>query len=42
VVVSAWSMGQLRDTTIEELFGEIFSVQSVLRCFKQDKYKYRV
>jgi hypothetical protein len=30
-------MRQLHDTTIEELLGEVFSVQSILRCYKQNK-----
>jgi uncharacterized membrane protein len=36
-VFSTWSMRQLRVATIEELLGEVFSVRSVLRCYKQDK-----
>jgi hypothetical protein len=31
------SVRQLRDTKIEELLGEVFSVRSVPRCYKQDK-----
>jgi hypothetical protein len=30
-------MKQLHDTTIEELLGEVFSVQSIPRCYKQNK-----
>jgi hypothetical protein len=28
---------QLRDVTIEELLGEVFSARSVPGCYKQDK-----
>jgi hypothetical protein len=34
-----WSVRQLRGATIEELLGEVFSVRSVPRCYKQDKYR---
>jgi hypothetical protein len=30
---------QLCDVTIEELLGEVFSMQSVQMCYKQDKFK---
>jgi hypothetical protein len=36
-VFFTWSLRQLRKATIEELLGEVFSVQSVPRCYKQDK-----
>jgi hypothetical protein len=39
LVFSAWSMGQLCGAIIEELFGGVFSVRSVLRCFKQDRFR---
>jgi hypothetical protein len=32
--------GKLRDATIEELLGEVFSVQSLLRCYDQDKCRF--
>jgi hypothetical protein len=37
VFSSALSMQQLRPATIKELLGELFSVRSVSRCYKQDK-----
>jgi hypothetical protein len=36
-VFSTRSVRYLRDATIEETLGEVFSVQSVPRCYKQDK-----
>jgi hypothetical protein len=35
-------MRQLRDATIEELLGEVFSMRSALRCYKQDKSRVSV
>jgi hypothetical protein len=32
------SVRQLRDTTMEEMFGTVFSVQSVPICYVQDKF----
>jgi hypothetical protein len=34
---STRSVRQLRDATIEALFGDIFSVQSVPRCYMRDR-----
>jgi hypothetical protein len=36
-VFSAWSVRRLRDAKTEELMGEVFSVRSVPKCYKQDK-----
>jgi hypothetical protein len=36
------SVRQLRDATIEELLGEVFSVRSMPRCYKQDKSKVKL
>jgi hypothetical protein len=36
-VFSTRSLRQLLDAKIEELLGEVFSVWSVPRCYKQDK-----
>jgi hypothetical protein len=32
------SLRKLSDATIEKLLGDIFSMRSVPRCYKQDKY----
>jgi hypothetical protein len=32
-------MRQLHDATVEEQLGEVFCVQFVLRCYKQDEYR---
>jgi hypothetical protein len=39
VVFSTRSVQQLCEVKIEELMGEVFSVRSVPRCYKQDKSK---
>jgi hypothetical protein len=38
-VFSTESVRQLRDATIEELLAGVYSVRSVPRCYKQDKFK---
>jgi hypothetical protein len=38
-VFSTWSERQLRDATIGELLSGVFSVRSMLRCYKQNKFK---
>jgi hypothetical protein len=38
-VFSTRSMRQLRDASSEKLMGALFSVRSVLKCYKQDKYR---
>jgi hypothetical protein len=35
-VFSTRSVLQLRDATIDELLGEVFSMRSLTRCYKQD------
>jgi hypothetical protein len=37
MMFSTRSVRQLHDAAIEELLGEVFSVRSVLRCYKQGK-----
>jgi hypothetical protein len=36
-VSSTQPMRQLHDATTDELLGNVFSMQSVPRCYKQDK-----
>jgi hypothetical protein len=39
LVFSMQYMQHLCDATIEELLGEMFSVLSLPRCYKQDKFR---
>jgi hypothetical protein len=39
VMFSTQSVQQLHDTTIEGLLGVVFSVWSMPRCYKQDKFR---
>jgi hypothetical protein len=37
-----WSVRQLREAAIEELLGDMRSMRSVPRCYKQDKSRFQL